>query len=78
LPRLSGSANRTGFLEGNGHRLCDARANENYPKDFSLQVLIVDSRGLIIRFVFNKAKGGDPMSHGSAEGSVQFVREMKA
>jgi hypothetical protein len=26
----------------------------------------------------NKAKGGDPMSHGSAERSVLLVREMKA
>jgi hypothetical protein len=25
---------------------------------------------------FNAAKGGDPMSHGSAEGSVKFVREL--
>jgi hypothetical protein len=25
---------------------------------------------------FNAAKGGDPMSHGSAEGSVQIVREV--
>jgi hypothetical protein len=54
------------------------QAKDNYPKDFSLQDLITDSRGLIIALALNTAKGGDPMSHGSAEGSVQFVREMKA
>jgi hypothetical protein len=31
-----------------------------------------------IRVEFNIAKGGDPMSHGSAERSVKSVREMKA
>jgi hypothetical protein len=31
-----------------------------------------------IRIEFNIAKGGDPMSHGSAERSVKSVREMKA
>jgi hypothetical protein len=31
-----------------------------------------------IRFEFNLAKGGDPMSHGSAERSVKSVREMEA
>jgi hypothetical protein len=30
-----------------------------------------------VRFVFNIAKGGDPMSHGSAQRSVLLVREME-
>jgi hypothetical protein len=29
------------------------------------------------RLLFNKAKGGDPMSHGSAQRSVLLVREME-
>jgi len=38
-------------------------------------VLSLDTQHVVL--AINAAKGGDPMSHGSAGGSVKFVRELR-
>src|SRR3546814_19228923 len=49
---------------------------ESYRQNNRIQVLIEDSRRIIVA-CYSTAKGGDPLSHGSAKGSMLFVREVK-
>jgi hypothetical protein len=43
----------------------------------SITRLDLQARPQHVVVAINAAKGGDPMSHGSAEGSVKFVRELR-
>jgi hypothetical protein len=66
-----------GTLGGESEERAAARSEETRAKRIALQVLFFGLGHNMLCMPINAAKGGDPMSHGSAEGSVKFVRELR-